>query len=102
MHNTFISPLRLHWNLGNGFFLQSGFSVYISTGTISGPLGNSNTGAPYFTFQPHFVLSYVKDGWNLTAYTYYEHNTKNMISGYTSGDIFHADFTATKQVGKGP
>jgi hypothetical protein len=63
-------------------------------------MGDSNVGAPYYTFQPDFVLSYVKDGLNLTAYTYYEHNTKNEKSGYTSGDIFHADLTATKQFGK--
>jgi hypothetical protein len=100
MHNTFISPLRLQWNVGNGFFVQSGFGVYFPDGSISGPLGNSNTGADYFTFQPHFVLSYVKEGWNLTSYMYYEHNTKNVKSGYTSGDIFHADLTATKQFGK--
>jgi hypothetical protein len=100
MHNTFISPLRLHWNLGNGFFVQSGFGFYFPDGTIQGALGNSNIGAPYFTFQPHLVFSYVKDGWNITSYMYYEKNTKNEKSGYTTGDIFHADFTATKQFGQ--
>jgi hypothetical protein len=100
MHNTFISPLRLQWSLGGGFFLQSGFGVYVPDGSISGPLGNSNTGADYVTVQPHLVFSYVKGGWNLTSYMYYEHNSRNRRSDYTSGDIFHADFTATKQFGQ--
>jgi hypothetical protein len=100
VHNSFVAPLRLQWNLGDGFFAQAGVGVYVPDGNISGPMGDSNVGAPYYTFQPDFVLSYVKDGWNLTAYTYYEHNTKNEKSGYTSGDIFHADLTATKQFGK--
>jgi hypothetical protein len=99
VHNSFISPLRLQWSLDNGFFVQSGFGVYVPDGTITGPLGNSNTGADYLTFQPHFVFSYVKDGWNLTAYTYAEINTENQRSDYTTGTIFHADFTATKTFG---
>jgi len=100
VHNSFIAPLRLQWNLGNGFFAQAGAGVYVPDGSIGGPLGDSSAGADYFTFQPDFVLSYVKNGWNLTAYTYYEINTRNERSGYTSGDIFHADLTATKQFGK--
>jgi hypothetical protein len=99
IHNTFIGPLRLQWSLGNGFFIQSGFGVYVPTGTIRGPLGNSNTGADYFTIQPHLALSYVTAEWNLTSYMYYEHNTKNARSGYTSGDILHVDLTATRQYG---
>jgi hypothetical protein len=100
LHNSFLAPIRLHWNLGNGFFAQAGVGTYVPDGNVSGPLGDSNVGAPYYTIQPDFVLSYVKDGWNLTAYTYYEYNTRNERSGYTSGGIFHADFTATKQFGK--
>ena len=97
IHNTFIAPLRLQWSLGNGFFFQSGVGVYVPTGTIRGPLGNSNTGADYFTVQPHVAFSYVTAVWNLTSYMYYEHNTKNARSGYTTGDILHVDLTATKQ-----
>jgi len=100
VHNTFIAPIRLHWNLGNGFFVQAGAGVHVPDGTIRGPLGDSNVGADYFTFQPNFVLSYFKEGWNLTAYAYYEINTKNQRSGYRTGDIFHVDLTATKKFGK--
>jgi len=46
------------------------------------------------------ALSYAKDGWNLTANMYQEFNTKNTVPGYTSGDIFHTDFTATKKFGR--
>lgn len=37
---------------------------------------------------------------NLTANIFEEFNTANTITGYTSGDILHAEFTATKTVGK--
>jgi hypothetical protein len=42
----------------------------------------------------------LKDGWNLTAAFYEEFNTANSITGYRTGDILHADFTATKTIGK--
>jgi hypothetical protein len=100
MHNTYIAPVQLHWNLGNGFFAEAAFGLYVPDGTIGGPLGDSNTGSPYFTFQPQLVLSYFNDGWNLTADLYYEINTRNQRSGYRSGDVFHADRTATKRFGK--
>ena len=99
-HNAFIAPLRLHWSLGNGFFLQTGIGVYVPSGTIEGPLGNSNVGSAYYTIQPDFVVSYLAGGWNLTAYSYLEINTKNSRSGYTTGNMLHVDLTATRQLGK--
>ena len=46
------------------------------------------------------ILSYLKDGWNLSAAIYEEINTQNTVTHYTPGDIFHVDFTATKTIGK--
>ena len=60
----------------------------------------ASQGNPYWTFQPELILSYLKDGWNLTAAMYVEINTENTVTHYTTGDIFHADFTATKTIGK--
>ena len=39
-------------------------------------------------------------GWNLTTNMYAEFNSKNTSFGYTSGDIFHTDFTAAKKFGR--
>ena len=100
LHNTFFIPGQISWNLGNGFYAQVGLGIYAPDGTISGPKGINNVGAPWWTFQPQVALSYAKDGWNLTANIYTEFNTKNTVSGYTSGDIFHTDFTATKKFGR--
>jgi hypothetical protein len=46
------------------------------------------------------IASYLKDGWNLSAALYEEFNTANSMTGYRSGSIFHADFTATKTIGQ--
>ncbi len=101
MHNTYLVPGELSWKLGDsGFFLKTGLGMYVPDGTISGPSGLSNVGDPWWTFQPEFIVSYLKDGWNLTANLFEEFHTKNPITKYQTGDIFHAEFTATKTIGK--
>ena len=101
MHNTFIVPVELSWKLrDSGFFVKGGFGMYVPNGSISGPSGLSNVGNPWWTFQPSLTVSYFKDGWNLTANLFEEFNTKNTVTGYTSGNVFHVDLTATKQFGK--
>ncbi|WP_152535827.1 transporter [Bradyrhizobium sp. Ai1a-2] len=101
LHNTLIIPAELSWKLGDtGLFVKSGFGIYAPNGTISGPTGLSNAGHPWWTFVPSFFVSYLKDGWNLTSALYLEMNTRNTVTGYTSGNIFHAEFVATKRIGK--
>jgi hypothetical protein len=100
-HNTYIAPVELSWKLGtSGFVVKTGLGIYTPDGTVQGPAGLGNVGNPWWTFQPEVILSYLKDGWNLTAAVYAEFNTKNTIDGYTTGDILHADFTFTKTIGK--
>ena len=62
--------------------------------------GLGNNGNPWWTFQPELIVSYLEDGWNLSVAMYDEINTANTIDNYTTGNIFHADFTATKTIGK--
>jgi hypothetical protein len=101
MHNSFITPIELSWKLWNsGFQFKTGLGIYTPDGTVTGPTGLGNQGAPYWTFQPEAILSYLKDGWNLSAAVYAEFNTANTTTGFTSGDILHADFTVTKTIGK--
>jgi hypothetical protein len=101
MHNTYIVPVELSWKLGtSGLAVKTGLGIGTPDGTITGPTGLGNQGNPWWVFQPELIVSYLKDGWNLSAALYEEFSTKNSIDGYTTGDIFHADFTATKTIGK--
>lgn len=101
MYNTYIVPGELSWKLGNsGFALKTGLGIYVPDGTKTGTDGLGNVGNPYYTFQPEIILSYLANGWNLSAAIYDEINTANSVMHYTSGDILHADFTATKAFGK--
>jgi hypothetical protein len=100
-HNTYVVPVELSWKLGtSGFAVKSGLGIFTPTGTIQGPAGLSNIGSNYWTFQPELIVSYLKDGWNLSTAIYEEFNTANTSDNYTQGDIFHVDFTAVKTFGK--
>jgi hypothetical protein len=100
VHNTYVVN-ELSWKAGtSGFVFKTGLGVYAPDGTVTGVTGLGNQGAPYWTFQPEAIFSYLKDGWNLSAAIYAEFNTANSITGYTSGAQLHADFTATKTIGK--
>jgi hypothetical protein len=104
MFNTYIVPVELSWKLWNsGFQVKTGLGIYLNDGTqnLGGSLnGLGNVANPYTTFQPELILSYLKDGWNLTAASYIEINTANTVTHYTTGDLFHTDFTFTKTIGK--
>jgi hypothetical protein len=101
VHNTvFIGELAWQNIAHSGFAFKTGLSIITPDGTITGINGLGNIGSPYWTFQPEAIFSYLKDGWNLTAAVYDEINTANSITDYTSGNILHADFTATKTIGK--
>lgn len=100
MHNTYIVPGELSWKLGDsGVFIKTGLGIYVPNGTISGANGLASVGNPWWTFQPEFVVSYLKDGWNLTANIFEEINTRSTRTNYLSGNVLHAEFTATKAVG---
>lgn len=99
VNNPFMAQ-ELSWKLGDsGFFVKAGLGVYVPIGTQTGVNKLDSVGAPYWTFTPNLVFSYLKDGWNLTANFFDEINTTNPITHYRSGDVFHAEFTATKTIG---
>ncbi|RAI31116.1 SphA family protein [Rhodoplanes serenus] len=107
LHNTFVSPINLSWTLGNGWFTSVGFGFYVPTGTVTDALavlpptaGTGGPGLDFWTFQPRWAVTHLGSSYNFTANLYYEINTKNRRSEYTSGDVFYADVTLTRKIGK--
>ena len=99
--NTYIVPVELSWKFGtSGFAVKTGVGIYLPDGCTTGAAKLGCEANPYTTYQPEVILSYLKDGWNLTAAFYEEFNTANRVTNYTTGDIFHVDMTATKTIGK--
>jgi hypothetical protein len=101
MFDTYIVPFELSWKFGDsGFNVKIGLAMYVPDGNIIGPLGLSNVGNPWWTFQPELILSYLKDGWNISVFLYEEFMTRNFVDNYQNGDIFHVDFNVLKTIGK--
>jgi len=114
IHNTYIAPVELSWKLGtSGFLVKAGLGIFVPDGTVQGVTalnvpgvtglssnGFANFGNKYWTFQPEVIFSYLGGGYNLSAALYGEFNTANQQDHYTQGNVFHADFTATKTFGK--
>ena len=101
VYNTYFVPAELSWNIADtGFAVKTGLGIFVPDGSISGPAGLNNVGVPYWTFQPELIVSYLKDGWNFSAAVYDEVKTANSVTNYRTGDVLHADFTATKTIGK--
>jgi hypothetical protein len=110
VHNTYISPLILSWNVGSGWFASAGFAFFAPDGSSY----NNSPNPDYWTFEPSGSISYLGDGWDLTAHAVYEFNTSSAGHtgafagtplapfgvGYQSGDQFFLDLTATKKIGK--
>jgi hypothetical protein len=90
-----IWPVALSWttwstNLHVDFF----GGIY----TPSGEFKNNqlaNLGLGYWTFEPGVLVSYLglKNGIQFTTYLGYDINTKNDVTDYQSGQVFHMDGT---------
>jgi hypothetical protein len=110
MQNTWINPLMLSWNFKNGWFASAGFAVFIPDGSRY----DNSPNPDYWSYQMHGAVSYLGDGWDLTAHLVYEINSPSdghtgafartpfaaFGVGYRSGDQMFLDLTATKKFGK--
>jgi hypothetical protein len=94
--NTLLDA-AIKWNLGNGwnFGVQAG--VWLpSTQTLALDLGRN-----YTAFQGVAAVSYVKNGWNLSATGIYgSGGDYNGTSANWQPEWFNLDLTATKKLGK--
>ncbi len=102
-HNPGFAPMWLSWNLGGGLFVKFGTIFWSPHGTIAnGALNNGlgDIGAPYWTIEPHFAVSYLAHDLNLTANLIYGISTRNTYSGVTNGHSLTLDLTATRKFGK--
>jgi hypothetical protein len=78
LHNTYVNPVALSWNLGGGLFASGAFGMYIPDGSRYNLTANPH----YWTFEPHGAVSYLAGGWDLTAHFLYDFNTAS--AGHSS------------------
>jgi hypothetical protein len=105
-HTTFLNPLTLSWKLTDDWYASVGFGFWVPDGS-----GYTHTPNPdYWTIEPHAAISYLGNGWDLTANFVYDVNGASAGHtgavagtpfgvGYRSGDLAYLDLTATKRFG---
>ncbi len=108
--NTVLIPGQLAWTLPQDYFVKTGLELYLPDASSTMPdLRNgklNNGGLPsgngYFAVQEDLGLSWLSNGWNLSADMHLaEPVTADKTTGYNymSGDEFSADYTIAKTIG---
>ncbi len=108
-YNTVIVPGQLAWTFGE-FHVKTGLSIYLGDASstyadlINGKLKSGlPSGNGYWTIQPDLALSWLHDGWNLSASLHFPVPVSSTSTGnynYQSGAEFEADYTVTKTINK--
>jgi hypothetical protein len=102
---AFFNPIigaNVGWNFAP-FFFKVGLGIYLPTGNWQDGIANNTT-----TFEPDLALSWLSNGWNLTAHAVFDFQTEDgnaqrvlTVPGkYQSGNLFFLDLTAGKSFGK--
>ncbi len=94
-----IAPLNLSWSLGDGWFFDFEFGGHVPAGHYD---ANNiiNTGQDHYSLEPNIALTYLKNGYDLTAHLLTEIPFQNPSIGYTTGTLGILDVTATKKFGR--
>ena len=99
LRNTIVAPINLSWHLGNGWNVGAGLNLSIPDARTTGVNGLDSGGQPYWTLEPTVGVSYLHNGFDLSATLLYDFYTANRYSGVTNGQALYLDLTATKKFG---
>jgi hypothetical protein len=95
--NPLLQVIDLSWTLGDGFYVNTGFGVFLPIGQWNFNAA-INTGAPFWTFEPSASFSYFKDGWTASLIGYLDINTTNPVTNYYSGEVLVLNATFMKLI----
>lgn len=104
-YNTIVVPGQFSWALPFDLHVKADLAVYIDDASSS-PAHPPETrtaagsGNGFWTLEPGVAVSWLHDGWNLTADAHYDYNFKDNDTHYKSGDQIAIDYTATKNIQK--
>lgn len=108
--NTVLVPGQLSWTFGD-FHVKTGLTVYVADASSTmadmwnGHWGRGGlpSGVGYWAIQPDLGVSWLHDGWNLSASLHLPIPVSSTSGGggtYHSGVLFQSDYTVTKTINK--
>jgi hypothetical protein len=102
--NTIIEPVMLSWTLPHNLYLKAGLAVSVNDATSTPGNPPSGNGAPsgngFWSLLPDFGVSWLYDGWNISAGLQYAYNFKDSATQYKTGQQLAGTYTVTKTIGK--
>ncbi len=102
--NTVVIPGMLSWALPYDLHVKTQLAVYVDDPSSSpahpAPAGGAGAGNSFWTLEPGLGVSWLHEGWDLSASLHYDYNFKDNTTNYQSGDQIAAEYTATKDIGK--
>ena len=100
-YETVLIPGQLSWKLSPNAFIKAGIDVYLPDGNFENPKEMAFPNSiNWWVVEPTLGISYVPEGWNLSASLFYDHNFVNPATHYTSGDVAGGDYTVMKTIGR--
>ena len=103
-YNTVFVPGEIGWTVGANLHVLAGLWVYANDASSSPAKlpsgGGVGSGNGFWTIEPVFGASWLRDGWNISASMHYSYNFEDQATRYKSGQEIAVDYTATKTIGK--
>lgn len=92
MGDTVVGPL-IHWGAESSWHTVAALDISMPTGSYDKNRA-LNPGKNYASFRPVFAFSYLPpSGFEASAKISYTFNTRNDATDYTSGQLFHFDYS---------
>ncbi|MDR3424898.1 MAG: transporter [Alphaproteobacteria bacterium] len=102
--NTVVVPGMLSWALPMDFHVKTGLTVFVDDASSSAAhppaAGGAGAGNSFWTLAPDVGVSWLHNGWNLSADLQYDYNFEDSSTDYDSGNMIAVNYTATKAIGK--
>jgi hypothetical protein len=101
-YNTVLVPGIFAWSLPYDFHIAASLAVYLPDASSSPPTDRvvALSGNGYWTLEPGIGISWLHNGWNISADLHISCNFENPDSHYWTAPEFWADYTVTKTIGK--
>lgn len=102
--NTIIEPVIVSWVLPHNLYVRAGLAVAVDDATSTPGNPPSGNGAPssngFWSLLPDFGVSWLYDGWNVSAGLQYAYNFKDSATQYKTGQQLAGTYMVTKTIGK--
>lgn len=101
--NTVLAPFMISWQLPHDLHVRADLAISFDDASSTPGHPPSGGGAPsgngFWSVEPDVGISWLHDGWNVSAGIQYAYNFRDGKTQYTSGQQLSGTYTVTKTIG---